>query len=168
MDAVARSVSALITNVEELRLPYVRLSTYIKVVLAGIPISVLLHDTASLWMPKARIPILSWFQRRWRVDPNLKLGDLETMRNAILFAGIVILFMNGTTSAADMPSDYLEQRLSNSNAVRAMTNEVYTARSNTYEVAASLMGEEEVNFTAAQQLRDAALRRRYLKESHSS
>lgn len=168
-DSLYRCVSSAATHIEELRLPYVRFSVFLKALAVGVPFTVLLHETSSTWMPSSfNVPVVSWFQRRWRTDPQKQLADLQVFRNIVLFAGVVILFMNDTTSAAAMPSDYLERRLVNTSAVKAMNDDIYSARNAAFEAAGSVLGEEELNVTSALQQRDAALRRRYLRENRNS
>lgn len=167
--SVARTVCSALEVVEDFKLPYVRFSVFLKAICVAAPVGVLLYDTSSLWMPKSvPIPIISWFQRRWRTDPELQINDLQTIRNGLFFAFMVVLFMNNTTSSAVMPSDYLEQRMTNTNAVKAAEKKLYAARNAAFQAAGSVIGEEEMNITSAQQQRDVALRRRYLRSAKSA
>eukprot|EP00796_Vickermania_ingenoplastis_P006136 gene6136-4416_t len=165
VDSIAQSVSTAVTLLEEVRLPHVRLSVFAKTVIIGVPLAVLAYDTSSLWLPKTKaVPIISWFQRRWRSEPQLQVVDLQTLRNAIIFLAVVVLGMNHERSGvADMPSDYIEPRLNSAHAVRAMNAEIEKARDQAYEAANSVLGEEEMNVLSAQQQHDAALRRRFYK-----
>lgn len=166
-ESVARGVLSVVAHLEDLRLPHIRFKGFAQAVCIGIPLAVLLRDASSLWMPSSfQLPIVSWFKRRWTSDESL-ISDLQTARNILIFFIVVVLSMNSDVAAVDMPADYLERRLINSNAVRAVNNQIYNARSTALETAGSVVQEEEVNTTGAQQQRDAALRRRFLRQSHS-
>ncbi|AYU83234.1 conserved hypothetical protein [Leishmania infantum JPCM5] len=165
MDQIAVSVSALVHRMEELRLPVVPYSTYIKAVCIGIPLAVLVHDTAEYWLPtKVRIPVLSWFARKWRRNPEAKHVHLRVIRNLVLFAFFVVLRMDGTANEEAEPSDYVSQRLTSASGQRAVNQEIYKSRRAAFNAATAVLGEEEMNMEGVQQQRDAVLRRRRLHD----
>lgn len=165
-ESVAQTVCTLVAHLEDLRLPHIRFRGFLQAVGIGVPLAVLAIDLSSVLAPlSVKIPILSWFQRRWRSSELLQ-SDIQTARNIFIFLLVVVLSMNSEVSAPDMPADYLERRLTNTNAVRAANSKLYSARSTAFEAAGSVVQEEEVNVTGAQQQRDAALRRRFLRQSH--
>lgn len=164
MDQFAVAVSAAVNRMEELRLPVVPYGTYFKAVCIGVPIAVLAHDTAAYWLPtKVRIPIVSWFMRRWRLDPEAKHEHIRAIRNLFLFAFAVVVFMDDA-GGVKLPCDYVSQRLTSQSGQRAVNQEIYKARRNAFNVASTVMGEEEMNSEGVQQQRDAALRRRHLHD----
>lgn len=167
-DSLAQSVCSVVSHLEDIRLPHTRFRSFVTAACVGIPLVVLLHDASHLWGSlSTKIPIISWFQRRWK-DRTLVLTDLQTARNMLLFSLVVILFMNSDNAAPDMPADYLERRLTNTNAVQSVNNQLYSARSAAFNAAGSVLQEEEMNASGTQQQRDAALRRRFLRQSHAS
>ncbi|KAG5492313.1 hypothetical protein GH5_01230 [Leishmania sp. Ghana 2012 LV757] len=165
MDHIAVSVSSLVNRIEELHLPVVPYSMYIKSVCIGIPLAVLAHDTAEHWLPtKFRIPVLSWFVRRWRQDPEAKRVHLRVIRNLILFAFFVVLRMDGAANEEAEPSDYVSQRLTSASGQRAVNQEIYKSRRAAFNAATAVLGDEEMNMEGVQQQRDAVLRRRHLHD----
>ncbi|CAJ1035327.1 hypothetical protein, conserved [Leishmania lindenbergi] len=165
MDQLAVSVSSLVHCIEELRLPVVPYGTYIKAVCIGIPLAVLAHDTAEYWLPtKARIPVLSWFVRKWRQNPETKHVHLRVIRNLVLFAFFVVLRMDGAANEEAEPSDYVSQRLTSASGQRAVNQEIYKSRQVAFNAATAVLGEEEMNIEGVQQQRDAVLRRRRLHD----
>ncbi|KPI86493.1 hypothetical protein ABL78_4433 [Leptomonas seymouri] len=165
MDQFAVAVSSAVNRIEELRLPVVPYNTYIKAVCIGIPVAVLVHDTADYWMPtKVRIPILSWFLRSWRKDPDTKTAHLRVIRNLFLFAFFVVLRTDNAANEESQPSDYVSQRLSSATGQRALNQEISKSRRNAFNAATMVLGEEEMNMEAVQQQRDAVLRRRHLHD----
>ncbi|CBZ30980.1 conserved hypothetical protein [Leishmania mexicana MHOM/GT/2001/U1103] len=165
MDQIAVSVSAVVHRMEELRLPVVPYSTYIKAVCIGIPLAVLVHDTAEYWLPtKVRIPVLSWFVRKWRQNPEAKHVHLRVIRNLVLFAFFVVLRMDSAANEEAEPSDYVSQRLTSASGQRAVNQEIYKSRRAAFNAATAVLGEEEMNIEGVQQQRDAVLRRRHLHD----
>ncbi|KPA86519.1 putative mitochondrial hypothetical protein [Leptomonas pyrrhocoris] len=165
MDQFAVAVSSAVNRIEELRLPVVPYNTYIKAVCVGIPIAVLAHDLADYWMPKkVHVPLLSWFVRRWRKDPETKSTHLRVIRNLFLFAFFVVLRMDSAANEESQPSDYVSQRLTSAAGQRAMNQEIYKSRRNAFNAATMVIGEEEMNVEGVQQQRDAVLRRRHLHD----
>lgn len=165
MDQIAVRVSYLVNHIEELRLPAISYNSYIKAVCIGIPLAVLVHDTSSYWMPtKVRVPILSWFMRKWHHDPDTKQLHLRVIRNMILFAFFVVLSTDSAAKEESQPSDYVEQRLTSATAQRTLNNDIYKSRRAAFNAADAVIGEEEINIEAIQQQRDAVLRRRHLHD----
>lgn len=165
MDQFAVTVSSAVNFIEELRLPVVPYNTYIKAVCIGIPVAVLLHDTADHWLPtKVHVPLLSWFMRRWRQDPDTKTTHLRVIRNLFLFAFFVVLRTDSAANEESQPSDYVSQRLTSVSGQRAANQEIYKARRNAFNAATMVVGEEEMNMEGVQQQRDAVLRRRHLHD----
>ncbi|KAK7200859.1 hypothetical protein NESM_000144500 [Novymonas esmeraldas] len=169
MDQLAVSVSSLVHHVEGLRLPVVPYNTYIKAVCIGIPLAVLAHDTADYWMPtKVHVPVLSWFMRRWRQDPEQKHAHLRVVRNLVLFTFLIVLRMDNTANAEVDPSDYVSHRVTSATAQRTVNQEIYKSRRAAFNAASAVVGEEEMNMEGVQQQRDAALRRRYLHDRQAA
>lgn len=165
MDQVAVSVSSWVNRIEEMRLPMVPYTTFIKAVCIGIPIAVLAHDTADFWLPtKVRIPVLSWFMRRWRQDGEAKTLHLRVARNLLFFAFFVVMSMNNDGADEPEPSGYVWQRVASASGQRAMSQDIQKARRTAFNAASSVLGEEELNAEAVQQQRDAVLRRRHLHD----
>lgn len=166
MDSVALSVSSLVNTLEELRLPSVSFTTCVKGLCVAIPTAVLLHDTAHLWMPQRwRVPVLTWFRRRWASDPESKEVHLATMRKVVLLLLMIGAMLDDKTDTAATPMDYLQSRTQSATAVRSMNEDVHKARAKAFNAAVELLGEEEMNMEAVVQQRDAALHRRYLHDS---
>ncbi|KAG5492847.1 hypothetical protein JKF63_01427 [Porcisia hertigi] len=165
MDQVAVSVSSLVHRIEELRLPVMPYTTYIKAVCIGIPFAVLAHDTADYWLPtKIRVPVFSWFMRKWRQNPESKQTHLRVIRNLVLFAFFVVLRMDSAANEEAEPCDYVSQRLTSASGQRAVNQEIYKSRRAAFNAATAVLGEEEVNMEGVQQQRDAVLRRRHLHD----
>ncbi|CCW61381.1 unnamed protein product [Phytomonas sp. EM1] len=165
MDQLAITVSSFAHNLENLRLPVIPYNTYIKAVGVGIPIAVFLHSTADYWIPERfNIPIITWFRRRWRQDPDVKHTHLRIIRNLLLFIFFVVLRMDSVANDEVQPSDYVEQRLVSATAQRNLNEEIFKARQTAFSAADELLGEVEMNIAGVQQQRDAVMRRRYLHD----
>lgn len=166
LDRLAVTVSSFVHDVEDLRLPVIPYGTYVKGLVIGIPVAVLLHDTAEHWLPtKFRIPIISYFRRRWRESAATKESDLHVIRDLIIFTFFIVLRMDSGANEEAQPSDYVEQRLTSAAGHRAMNSDIYKARRAAFNAADEVIGEEEMNMAGVQQQRDAVLRRRYLHDS---
>lgn len=167
MDQFSVSVSSFVSSLEDLRLPYIGAGNCVKAVVIGVPIAVLIHDLADHWMPsKLQLPIISWFTRKWRADPDTKLAHLRVIRNLLMFAFFVILQndITGDEVSVLQPSDLVEQRVHSTSATRAMSNEISKARRAAFSAADEVIGEEELNGAAVQQQADSVLRRRRLHD----
>jgi hypothetical protein len=165
MDQIAVAVSSAVNRIEEIRLPVMPYNTYIKAVCIGIPVAVFIHDTADYWLPtKVHIPLVSWFMRRWRQEPETKAIHLRVLRNLLLFAFFVVLRMDSAANEESQPSDYISQRLTSATGQRSVNQEIYKARRSAFNAATAVIGEEEMNMEGVQQQRDAVLRRRHLHD----
>lgn len=166
MEKLCVSVSSVVNHLEELRLPSIPYNNYVKAVCIGVPIAVFVHDTASYWMPtKRQLPIISWFTRSWRQDPESKRTHLRAIRNLLLFGFFMVMRMDHAASAEAQPSDYVEQRILSATSRKHINDQIYKARAEAFLAADEVLGEEEMNMTAAQQQRDAVLRRRYVHDT---
>lgn len=132
----------------------------------GIPLAVLLHDTADLWLPTSfNIPVLSWFQRKWIQDPDEKKSHLRIFRNAVIFGWIVCALSEGEPKF--QPVDYVADRVLSSSARRSLTNDILESRKIALQATHAVFGEAAFDEANARQQRDAALRRRYSQEVRS-
>ncbi|KEG13661.1 hypothetical protein DQ04_00861030 [Trypanosoma grayi] len=167
MDSVALGVSSLVHQAEALNIPVVRSRSVALAVAVGIPIAVLLHDTAGHWMPtKWQIPIVSWFRRKWRQNPEEKSTHLTLARNAVMFFFVAMALSESTFYQT--PMDYVADRVSSAPSTRAFNDRIYKARRNAFSAATDTVGEEGLNEANVRQQRDTALRRRFVHDSRAA
>ncbi|PWU83087.1 Present in the outer mitochondrial membrane proteome 6 [Trypanosoma cruzi] len=127
MDTVVLTVSSLVHQAETFTFPVVRSKSLAVTVAVGIPVAVLLHDTADRWLPKTwEIPIISWFRRKWRQDPETKVVHLALARNAVLFFFVAMALSE--SPYYQTPVDYVSDRVSSSSARKALDGEIRTSR----------------------------------------
>ena len=158
------ALNSVIHMAEELKIPFPSSKTIMIAGIVGVPIAVFLHDTADRWLPHSlQIPVLSWFQRRWRKDPQNKPGDVATFRNLLIFAWIVAAL--GERTPKFSPLDYVADRLCNSTTRKLITSEIQKKRGGSFGAARDVMEASAYDDTKTQQLRDAALRRRHIQQS---
>jgi hypothetical protein len=161
------TISDTLHSVEEMNLSLPSSKSVLVAGVIGIPIAVLLHDTAEFWMPsKINIPILSWFQRKWCQDPQQKKTHLRVFRNALIFGWIVCALQEGDPKF--QPMDYIVERLSSTTARKSMTQEILTSRHAAFGATHQVVGESALDEANARQQRDAALRRRHSQETRRS
>ncbi|KAH9601385.1 hypothetical protein LSM04_000997 [Trypanosoma melophagium] len=166
MDSVALSVSSLVHRAEALNVPLFRSKTVALTVAMGIPIAVLLHDTSNYWMPTTwQIPIISWFCRKWRQNPEEKRAHLTLARNAIIFLFVAMALGEGTYYQT--PVDYVADRVTSTTARKSFNDHIYKSRQAAFGAATDLVGEEGFNEANVRQQRDTALRRRYVHDSRA-
>ncbi|EAN99812.1 Present in the outer mitochondrial membrane proteome 6 [Trypanosoma cruzi] len=166
MDTVVLTVSSLVHQAETFTFPVVRSKSLAVTVAVGIPVAVLLHDTADRWLPKKwEIPIISWFRRKWRQDPETKVVHLALARNAVLFFFVAMALSE--SPYYQTPVDYVSDRVSSSSARRALDEEIKTSRRVAFGAANDVVGEEGLNEAGVRQQRDTALRRRFVHEIRS-
>lgn len=129
----------------------------------GVPIAVLLHDTAHYWLPTSfKIPIVSFFQRKWAQDPQEKKSHLRILRNALVFGWLICALQEGDPKF--QPLDYVVERISSSTARKSMSKEISDARQAAFAATHQVIGESALDEANARQQRDAALRRRHSQE----
>lgn len=167
MDSLAHSVSSMVHCAENFHIPLVRSRTVVTAVAVGIPIAVLLHDTAEHWMPTSfQLPIISWFRRKWRQNPEVKSSHLTLARNAIIFFYLAMVLSEGTFY--ETPIDYVADRVSGAPARKAFNERIQKGRHSAFSAAEEVASEEGLNEASSRQQRDTALRRRFLHESRTS
>src|SRR4051812_30037811 len=116
-------INNLIHTVEQWKMPFPTSRAVIVAGVVGVPIAVLLHDTAHLWLPRTfSIPIVSFFQRRWRKDEKNKQTDLSLLRNFLIFFWIAATVNEPIPKYS--PLDFIADRLGNTTARRQMTHEI--------------------------------------------
>lgn len=131
----------------------------------AIPVALLLHDTSDSWMPKTmNIPVLSFFARRWRGDHKEKSLDLTTFRNGLIFIAIAAVMAENEQPVGSM--DYVADRLTNSTTRRAINSDMMEARRASFGAATQIAIATSDDGNAVQ-VRDAALRRRHLRETRA-
>ncbi|ORC92032.1 uncharacterized protein TM35_000042460 [Trypanosoma theileri] len=166
MDSVALSVSSFVHRAEALNVPLLRSKTVVLAVAMGIPVAVLLHDTSNYWMPTTwQIPIVSWFCRKWRQNPEEKRAHLTLARNAIIFIFVALALNEGTYYQT--PVDYVADRVTSSTARKSLNEHIRGSRQAAFAAAGDLVGEEGLNEANVRQQRDTALRRRFVHDSRA-
>lgn len=129
----------------------------------GIPLAVLLHDTADHWMPTSfKIPLVSFFQRKWAQDPQEKKSHLRIFRNALIFGWIVCALQEGDPKF--QPLDYVIERVSSTTARKSLSKDIADSRKAAFGATHQVIGESALDEANARQQRDAALRRRHSQE----
>lgn len=158
------SLNSLIHSIEEVSIPIPSPKAVLWAGLLGIPVAVILHDTSDSWFPQSRqIPVLSWFVRKWRRDPETKALHLRVFRNALLFAGIVAVLHS--ENARSIPLHYVSDRVGSINARNDVTRDIVANRNAAFAAANECLGEEAYDGAKSRQQRDTALRRRHIQES---
>lgn len=159
-------LSNIIHNLEEAKVPLPSSKAFLTATLIGIPVSVLLHDTSKYWLPKkklGRIPIVSWFARKWSEDPEAKYTHLRILRNCIVFGWFACVM--GEKEYRELPIDYVADRVSSTSARRVVNSEIMKSRQEVFSAAGQVVGQEAFDGAKAAQQRDAALRRRHTHDS---
>ncbi|RNF09018.1 hypothetical protein TraAM80_02415 [Trypanosoma rangeli] len=166
MDTVALTVSSLVHRAEALNIPVIRSRSLAIAVAAGIPLVVLLHDTADWWLPKTwGMPIISWFRRRWRQDPESKAAHLALARNVLIFL-FVAMALN-ETPYYQTTVDYVADRVSSTSARKSFDEHIKMSRRTAFGAANDVVGEEGHNEANVRQQRDTALRRRFVHDNRN-
>jgi hypothetical protein len=158
------ALSSLIHAAEETGITLPTPVTAGKIVIIGLPIVVLVHELTEWWMPKkVRIPIITWFRRRWVADSTNKGTDLMTFRNLTLFFGIAAIIHSAIPKSA--PIDYLSDRLTSASARRNLDKEIFDRRTSVFAAGNEVMTAHAFDEAKASQLRDDALHRRQVQEN---
>nr|CCC93013.1 unnamed protein product [Trypanosoma congolense IL3000] len=167
MDTLALSVSSAVHCAENFSLPLIRSRSVVTAVALGIPVAVLLHDTAHYWLPASfELPIISWFRRKWRKNPEEKVAYLLLARNAIIFFYLAMVLGEGVPYHT--PMDYVSDRVSCSTARKTLNERIQKGRHSAFSAAEEVVGEEGLNDASARQQRDTALRRRFFHETRAT
>ncbi|CAD2216593.1 hypothetical protein AGDE_00960 [Angomonas deanei] len=178
MDQLALTVTSAVNAIEEFRLPEIPYNRMVRGLVIGVPVAVLLHETADYWLhPEARenkvnvlhkLPvvgnIINFFVRSWRDQPESKKAHLMTVRNICFMMFLIILYNDEVANGPIEPTQYVENRILSSAAHNTLNNEIYKNRKAIFKAADAVIGEEEMNVVGVEQQRDAVLRRRYLKK----
>ncbi|RNF25911.1 uncharacterized protein Tco025E_01915 [Trypanosoma conorhini] len=166
MDTVALTVSSLVHQAETLNLPVIRSKSLALTIAAGIPIVVLLHDTSDWWLPKNwEVPVVSWFRRRWRQDPESKVAHLTLARNAVLFFFVAMALSE--TPYYQTTVDYVADRVSSTTARKSFDEHIKASRRTAFGAASDVVGEEGYSDASVRQQRDTALRRRFVHDNRN-
>lgn len=164
MDFSWMGISHAVHQLEEIQIPMPSSKAVLVGTAVGIPLAVLLHETADSWMPvRTNIPVLSWFMRKWRSDARAKPTHLRIFRNLAIFAWFTAVLYESDVRMA--PIEYVSDRVTSSNARRTMTDEIRKSRATAFASANEVIGETAFDVAKSSQQRDAALRRRNAHES---
>ena len=157
-------LNSWIHRLEEWKLPLPNPKTVLITGIVGIPVLVLLHDTSDWWLQKTgtSIPILSYFQRRWKKDSGVKLADLALFRNAAILFWIACTLND--TNPKYSPLDYVADRLVNATTRKQLTTQIQQNRSRAMTAGMEALSAAAFDETKARQLRDAAIHRRAVQE----
>ncbi|KNH09233.1 chaperone protein DNAj [Perkinsela sp. CCAP 1560/4] len=143
------------------------LEKILKVLAAGVPVSILLDRVFNQWYSHIYpIPLFSSLARWWNQDVQLKQEHLKLIRNLACF-GIAAVAVNLSEKSRHTTSDFLVDRLMSSTAQKSVKAVIHTPQRAAYEAAHELMlttGTEESQ--VAHQL-DAEVRRRAARETGS-
>lgn len=157
------SLSGVIHTLEETPITLPSGSTVLKCVVVGIPLAVLAHELSDWWVPKkVRVPILSFFRRRWVADVNNKAVDLMTFRNLALFIGIASVMHDVIPKV--VPLDYLSDRFTSSAARRNVDKIITERRTNALAAGNQVIAAHAFDDAKTSSLRDDAIHRRAQQE----
>lgn len=163
-DSVVLKVTELVHEFEEWSMPMPSASQVMWAAIIGIPVALAAHDSSHHWMPdKFQIPVLSWFQRRWKKSEKIKSRDINMMRDAVIFAYIAASLYEG--NARSIPLDYVADRLINSSARTILTREMQSKRSSVFAAGQQVLmvGADDAEKVA--QMKTTAMRRRMVQEN---
>lgn len=166
-DSVALTVTQWLHDFEEWEFPMPSPNSIMWAAVLGIPVVLAAHDSSDKWMPKtSQLPVVSWFQRRWKKSDKTKARDLYMMRDGVLFAYVAASLYEG--NAKQLPLDYLADRLINATTRTILTREIQTKRSSTYSAAQGVL-QTGAAFDADKigAMRETAMRRRNVQENLS-
>jgi hypothetical protein len=163
MDLPWVEISNAVHTVEQMNITLPSSKSILIAGAVGIPLAVLLHDTSDRWLPTSfKIPILSFFQRKWAQDPQEKKTHLRIFRNALIFGWIVCALQEGDPKF--QPLDYVIERVSSTTARKSLSRDISEARKAAFGATHQVVGESALDEANARQQRDAALRRRHSQE----
>ena len=164
-DSLAISITQWFHDLEEWELPMPSPTTVMWSTIVGVPLALAAHDSSEKLLPATtQLPIVSWFQRRWKKNEKVKSRDLYMMRDGVIFAYIAASLYEG--NAKMIPLDYLADRLMNATTRTILTREIQNKRSSTYSAAQGVL-QSGAAFDGDKlgAMKETAMRRRMVQEN---
>ena len=164
-ESLVLTLTKWVHDFEEWELPVPAPNTVMWSAVVGIPLALAAHDTSNKWMSKTmQIPVLSWFQRRWKLSGNVKARDLHMMRDGVIFAYVVASLYEGNTKV--LPLDFIADRLMNATTRTILTREIQGKRASVYSAAQGvLQSGSAFDADKVASMRETAVRRRMVQEN---
>ncbi len=164
MSSTYVDLHSFIHGVEQWRLPICSHRRFVTTVAVGIPIAVLLHDTYQLWGGEwfETLPVVRYFARSWKQNPETKAIHLQGLRNAILLGWLVVT--SAEKYSNETAFDFVTPRLTNSTTRQNLTTAIQEARVVNCEGAMHTVLPVMEDNNKVLSTQDAEYRRRYQKE----
>jgi hypothetical protein len=163
-DSLVLQITEWVHDFEEWSMPMPSASTVMWTTLVGIPVVLAAHDSSHVWMPdKFQVPVVSWFQRRWKRSEKLKARDVHMMRDAVVFAYVAASLYEG--NARTIPLDYVADRLINASARTILTREMQSKRGSVFAAGQQVLSVGADDAEKVAQMKTTAMRRRAVQEN---
>jgi len=151
--------------IEELTVPLPSSRTVAIVSACAVPVVVLLHETSERWVPKAQIPILTYFRREWRKDPRTKSDHVTLLRNLVIFAWAAAMLHDNPDASRRCAFEFVADRVASETARKNVNLQIIASRRAAFEAAQEVVATAGLNDSKINQLMDAEIRRRSARES---
>ena len=163
-ESAVLALTRWVHDFEEWQLPMPSPNTVMWATVVALPVALIAHDTSAAWTPQSfQLPVLSWFQRRWKRDGKLKARDLRMVHDAVMFFYVAASLYEG--NARVMPLDYVADRLLNATSRTILTREMQSKRSATFAASQGVLANGAFDAEKIVAMKETAMRRRMVQEN---
>lgn len=159
LNGITLSLSNGLHRLEGMSIPWPSATKVLVFGAVSIPVAVFLNDTSDYWLPKTvELPVIGWFARRWKKNPESKMSDLSIARNFLLFMWMAASMHEAPPMHS--PLDYVLNRLTNTTTRRGLTHTIVKNRTEAFAAAGDVLGPAALDEAKVKQQFASAVRRR--------